>query len=85
MKRWAQSHGVRTPAFAIARSETEARLAATTLRYPAIVKHVDGFGSIGLTPASRVTDARALVEQANVMIADTGAALIEEGTVQNGV
>jgi D-alanine-D-alanine ligase-like ATP-grasp enzyme len=48
------------------------------LRYPAIVKHVDGFGSIGLTPASRVTDARALVEQANVMIADTGAALIEE-------
>ncbi len=78
MKRWAQSHGVRTPAFAIVRSETEARRAAETLRYPAIVKHVDGFGSIGLTPASRVTDTRALVEQANAMIADTGEALIEE-------
>jgi len=78
MKRWAQSHGVRTPAFAIARSEAEARQAAETLRYPAIVKHIDGCASIGLTPASRVTDARALVEQANVMIAAAGGALIEE-------
>jgi D-alanine-D-alanine ligase len=78
MKRWALARGVRTPAFAIARSEADARSAAETLRYPAIVKHIDGCGSIGLTAASRVTDPRALVEQAKVMIADAGGALIEE-------
>jgi D-alanine-D-alanine ligase len=78
MKRWAVAKGVRTPAFAIARSEAEARAAAETLRYPAIVKHIDGCGSIGLTAASRVTDPRSLVEQAKVMIADAGGALIEE-------
>jgi D-alanine-D-alanine ligase len=78
MKRWAHERGVRTPAFAVARSEADARAAAESLRFPAIVKHIDGCGSIGLTAASRVTDPCALVEQAKVMIAAAGGALIEE-------
>ncbi len=43
-----------------------------------LVKHYNGYGSIGLTPASRVTDETALYDQARQMIETYGGALIEE-------
>ena len=78
MKAAAGRLGVPTPAFAFVRSTAEIEAAAGRLRFPLIVKHFDGFGSVGMSRASRVTDAAGLHEQAQAMIALAGAALVEE-------
>jgi D-alanine-D-alanine ligase len=78
MKHRAVELGVRTPAFAFARTEADLERAARSLATPAIVKHIDGWGSVGMTAASRVTDADALVARGREMLALAGGALIEE-------
>ena len=78
MKRRAVELGVRTPAFAFARDEADLARAAGSLAYPAIVKHIDGWGSVGMTAASRVTDADALMARGRDMLALAGGALVEE-------
>lgn len=69
---------IRTPASAFAYDNAGIALAARNLRYPMLVKHYNGYGSIGLTANSRVTDEPALYQQAQLMIETFGGALIEE-------
>lgn len=69
---------VRTPASVFAYDEAGIALAAQNLRYPMLVKHYNGYGSIGLTADSRVTDEAALYAQTKGMIDSYGGALIEE-------
>ncbi|MCB0128867.1 MAG: hypothetical protein KDE58_41660, partial [Caldilineaceae bacterium] len=69
---------VRTPASVFAYDEAGIALAAQNLRYPMLVKHYNGYGSIGLTADSRVTDEAALYAQTQLMIDSFGGALIEE-------
>ena len=78
MKRAALALGVRTPAYAFARSEADLDRAAAALRYPLIVKHFDGCASMGMSRASRVTGPEALRREARAMIAEVGCALVEE-------
>lgn len=51
--------------------------AATTLNYPLIVKHYNGYSSIGMTKDSRCPNAEQLRVQARKMIDAFGGALIE--------
>ena len=59
------------------RSERDLERAAK-LRFPLIVKHPNGYASIDLSRASRVTTAAGLRRQANKILKRRGAALIEE-------
>jgi D-alanine-D-alanine ligase len=77
MKRAAVALGVRTPAYVFARGEADLERAAR-LRFPLIVKHFDGCASMGMTRASRVVTREDLAREARAMIAEAGAALIEE-------
>lgn len=70
--------GIGTPAYVMAHSAVDVEVAAANLCCPLIVKHPSSYSSIGLTRQSRVTDARELRAQAQVMIDNFGAALIEE-------
>ncbi|MBX3011107.1 MAG: SET domain-containing protein-lysine N-methyltransferase [Caldilineaceae bacterium] len=70
--------GVKTPASVFVYAEAAIALAARNLRYPMLVKHYNGYGSIGLTQHSRVTDEAALYAQSRQMLATYGGALIEE-------
>lgn len=69
---------IRTPASVFAYAEAGIALAARHLRYPMLVKHYNGYGSIGLTANSRVTDEAALYQQTRLMLETYGGALIEE-------
>lgn len=69
---------VQTPSAVFAYDDQGIALAAQNLRYPLLVKHYNGYGSIGLTHASRVSDEAALYQQTHQMIATYGGALIEE-------
>jgi len=69
---------IRTPASVFAYDEAGIALAARQLRYPMLVKHYNGYGSIGLTAHSRVTDEAALYHQTRLMLDAYGGALIEE-------
>lgn len=70
--------GVDTPRFVVARGAADVARAAAELEFPLIVKHPQGYGSIGLTRASRVTTADELRTQVDGAIASWGAALVEE-------
>ena len=70
--------GIKTPASVFVADDAGIALAARNLRYPMLVKHYNGYGSIGLTPASRVTDEAALYQRSRQMLATYGGALIEE-------
>ncbi len=70
--------GIQTPASVFAYDEPGIALAAQKLRYPMLVKHYNGYGSIGLTRDSRVTNEAALYAQTHGMIDAYGGALIEE-------
>ena len=51
---------------------------AKGLRFPLIVKHPAGYGSLGLRPESRVIDAAGLRAEAARMTGEYGGALVEE-------
>lgn len=70
--------GVKTPASVFVYEEQAITLAARNLRYPMLVKHYNGYGSIGLTRESRVTTEEALYRQTRQMLDLYGGALIEE-------
>lgn len=70
--------GIRTPAAVFVYEEQAIALAARNLRYPMLVKHYNGYGSIGLTRDSRVTDEAALYRQTRQMLDLYGGALLEE-------
>ncbi|MCY1073558.1 ATP-grasp domain-containing protein [Archangium lansingense] len=78
MKQAAAELGVATPAFVFAQSDEDIERAARTLRFPLIVKHFDGCGSLGMTQASCVREPGQLMAQARQMIAQAGRALLEE-------
>lgn len=69
---------VKTPASVFVYEEAGIALAARNLRYPMLVKHYNGYGSIGLTRDSRVTNEEALYCQTRQMLETYGGALIEE-------
>lgn len=52
--------------------------AAATLRFPLIVKHPRGYGSIGMDLAAKVGDQEALAIRVHTAIAAWGCALVEE-------
>src|SRR4051812_4783677 len=69
---------VDTPRYVFAQGRADAELAAAHLRFPLLVKHPNGYGSVGLTRDSRVETADALIAQVERMTEEFGAALIEE-------
>jgi D-alanine-D-alanine ligase len=78
MKMVAYYMGVRTPNFVFAYDDAGIEEAIRELTYPMIVKHFNGYSSIGMTKDSRCTTAEGLREQARKMIDAFGGALIEE-------
>jgi len=77
-KMMAYYFGVRTPAFAFAFNDQDIEEAAQNLNYPMIVKHFNGYSSVGMTRQSRVTNREELFDMAQKMIAEYEGALIEE-------
>jgi len=78
MKMACESVGVKFPAYVMARNPADTERAAATLRFPMIVKHPNSYGSVGLTPQSRVTNVDGLRQEVARITADYGSALIEE-------
>ena len=75
MKRACWYAGVPTPAHAFASS---ADPAAIRLRFPMIVKHPNGYSSVGMTRDSVVGDPAGLKRELRRIIGSYGAALVEE-------
>ncbi|MGD1102960.1 MAG: SET domain-containing protein-lysine N-methyltransferase [Terriglobia bacterium] len=78
MKMACHSAGVKFPAYVMARHLRDANRAVRELRFPMLVKHPRGYASVGIFRSCRVTDAEALLREAERTIAAYGAALIEE-------
>ncbi|MFN7934475.1 MAG: SET domain-containing protein-lysine N-methyltransferase [Bryobacteraceae bacterium] len=78
MKMASHAVGVGFPNYVMVRSPKDIAKALARLRFPILVKHPQGYSSIGLTPASRVTNAEALRDQAIETLTTYGAALLEE-------
>jgi len=78
MKMMAHYYGVRTPAFTFAFNEEDIEDAHNNLNYPMIIKHYNGYSSVGMTRNSRVTNRDELYDQARKMIVQYEGALIEE-------
>lgn len=70
--------GLACPAAVQVRDESDIARALRELRFPLIVKHWDSYASIGLTPRSRVSTAAELGEQVALIVAEFGAARVEE-------
>ena len=69
--------GLPTPAWAFVYSPDDLA-AAHAVPLPAIVKHHDGYGSLGMRANAKVTDAQQLQERALEMLRGCGGALVEE-------
>ena len=78
MKRVCAAWGIDTPGYAFASDDCDTERATDELRFPLIVKHPSSYSSIGLTRASRVTNAADFRDRTREMIARFGGALIEE-------
>mmetsp|Transcript_1330 Transcript_1330/g.2515 ORF Transcript_1330/g.2515 Transcript_1330/m.2515 type:complete len:529 (-) Transcript_1330:308-1894(-) len=78
MKTVAFLSGVPTPAFVFAYDSDGIARADSTLNYPMIVKHYNGYGSVGMSQKSRVNNFEELQEMASEMISNFGGALVEE-------
>jgi len=61
---------VRTPPYIFAFTEKEIEEAEKHLKYPMIVKHYNGYNSIGMTPKSKVSNREELWEMATKMISE---------------
>ncbi|WP_224372244.1 SET domain-containing protein-lysine N-methyltransferase [Hyalangium versicolor] len=70
--------GVDTPRHAFVARIADAERAASSLRFPMIVKHPNSYCSIGMTRSSRVEKREQLLERVEQMLAQYGEALIEE-------
>lgn len=78
MKRVCAAWGVAMPDYVMAADEAGIERALDTLRFPLIVKHPNGYGSVDLTAESRVHTADGLRARARSILALRGRALIEE-------
>jgi D-alanine-D-alanine ligase-like ATP-grasp enzyme len=78
MKKVCHYSGIKTPAYVLASEPGEVEWAAQSLKFPLIVKHPNGYASIGITKSSRVETPDALRAEAAKTIDAFGAALIEE-------
>jgi D-alanine-D-alanine ligase len=78
MKQACHRQGIATPAFVLARDESDVERAAATLRFPLFVKHYSSYASVDLSRASRVQRPAGLRRQARKIMSRHGAALIEE-------
>jgi D-alanine-D-alanine ligase len=78
MKRICRRASVDTPRHGFVRGRADAEIAAANLRFPILVKPPNGFGSLGITPASRVTTVDALLAQVDGTVQQHGGALLEE-------
>lgn len=78
MKDVCRLNGLGAPGGLHAFSLADVDRAVQELRFPLIVKHPNSYGSIGLTPTSRVETVPKLYAQAQMMIDTFGEALIEE-------
>ena len=78
MKMACHSAGVKFPAYVMARHPRDVERAGREPRFPLLVKHPQGYASVGLFRDSRVTDAETLGQKAERTIVEYGAALIEE-------
>jgi D-alanine-D-alanine ligase len=70
--------GVDAPRSAVVGPGVDAARACEGLRFPMIVKHPAGYGSLGLSASSRVEDPAALAERAAETARLYGSALVEE-------
>jgi D-alanine-D-alanine ligase len=78
MKRACRAEGIDTPAYVLARRESDVERAAETLRFPLFVKHYSSYSSVDLSRRSRVATLAGLRQQARKIMRRHGAALIEE-------
>jgi D-alanine-D-alanine ligase len=78
MKEACLAEGIATPAWVLARDETDVERAAETLSFPLFVKHYSSYASVGLSRNSRVKTPAGLRRQARKIMSRYGAALIEE-------
>lgn len=78
MKRCCLRHSVKTPLFAIVRSEADLDSAADLLKFPAIIKHYNGYNSIGMTRKSKVHNKEEMRAEALRFMSDYGGAMVEE-------
>ncbi len=78
MKLGCEAVGVGFPAFAYANGPAEASAIAGKVPGPWIVKHPQGYGSIGMTADSRVTDVAGLTREIARITEAYGSALVEE-------
>lgn len=78
MKMMAFYCGIKTPRFVFAYNENDIATAAVELKFPLIVKHYNGYSSIGMTVNSRCTNQEQLQTEARRFISEFGGALIEE-------
>jgi D-alanine-D-alanine ligase-like ATP-grasp enzyme len=77
MKKVCRRRNIKSPGYVFA-TNMEQVDEALSLRFPLIVKHPNGYGSVGIYRDSRVTTPEALLNKANEAIQTFGAALIEE-------
>ncbi len=77
MKRVCRSKNIKTPGYVFAASKEQAQK-ALKYSFPLIVKPPNGYGSVGITQASRVSTLEAFQEQVQLMLDTYGATLIEE-------
>jgi D-alanine-D-alanine ligase len=78
MKMACHAAGIDVPAYVMARGVADVPIALERLRFPMIVKHPQGYASVGLTRASRVEDPAALTAEVDRVCGEYGAALVEE-------
>jgi D-alanine-D-alanine ligase-like ATP-grasp enzyme len=78
MKRVCRAAGIATPGYCFARGVAVVSEQAAGLRFPLIVKHPDGYGSIGMTRNSRVETSESLFAEVERLFSMFGGALIEE-------
>jgi D-alanine-D-alanine ligase-like ATP-grasp enzyme len=78
MKMMAYYYGVRTPEFVFAYNDEDIEEAIERLNFPLIVKHYNGYSSIGMTEKSKCSNAEELRKEAKKMVKEFGGALIEE-------
>jgi D-alanine-D-alanine ligase-like ATP-grasp enzyme len=78
MKMACHSAGVDFPAYVVAGRVEDAERAMRCLRFPMIVKHPQGYSSVGMTAESRVATEGQLRRELVRTIAEFGGALVEE-------
>jgi D-alanine-D-alanine ligase-like ATP-grasp enzyme len=77
MKKVCRRRSIKTPGYVFATNIEQVK-EAFSLKFPLIVKHPNGYASVGITKSSRVETPEALLERANETLQTYSAALIEE-------